>query len=209
MTNSKCKICRRLETKLFLKGERCFTSKCGLVKKPYPPGAKAKKRRRSISEYGMELKEKQKLKNLYQLREKAFKQYVTDTLTQKEKKEDTAISLVKKLENRLDNIVFRLGFAASRSQARQMVSHGFFLVDKKSINVPSFLVKPGQEISLKPGLIKKPSFQNIKSVLKKKRIPKWLKLDIDKLSGKIIGEPALEEIAAPVEILAVFEYYSR
>ncbi len=208
-SKSKCKICRRLGTKLFLKGERCFSSKCALVKRPYPPGAKAKRVRRSFSEYGMELKEKQKLKNLYQLREKTLKRYVTEALAQKEKGGNPVVLLFKKLESRLDNVVFRLGFAPSRSQARQMVSHGFFLVDKKPINVPSFLVKLGQEVSLKPNLAKTPPFQNIKNVLKKQKVPKWLKLDIDKLSGKVIGEPTLEEINAPVETLAIFEYYSR
>jgi len=208
-SNSKCKICRRLGTKLFLKGERCFSSKCALVKRPYPPGARRKRGRSSFSEYGMELKEKQKLRNLYQLREKTLKKYVTDALSQKEKGGSPVVLLFKKLESRLDNVVFRLGFAPSRSQARQMVSHGFFLVDKKPINVPSFLVKLGQEISLKPSLIKRSPFQNIKNVLKKQKVPKWLKLDVDKLSGKVVGEPALEEINAPVETLAIFEYYSR
>jgi len=208
-SNSKCKICRRLETKLFLKGERCFTSKCALVKRPYPPGSRGKRGRGSFSEYGMELKEKQKLRNLYQLGEKIFKKYVTDALAQKEKGGSPVVLLFKKLESRLDNVVFRLGFAPSRSQARQMVSHGFFLVDKKPINVPSFLVKLGQEVSLKPNLIKRPPFQNIKNVLKKQKVPKWLKLDVDKLSGKVVGEPTLEEINAPAETLAIFEYYSR
>jgi len=208
MQNSKCKICRRLGVKLFLKGERCFTPKCAMVRRSYPPGMKRKRRKMGVSEYGLELREKQKLKNLYQLKERQFKKYVKSALTQRGKVEDATIFLIKKLENRLDNVVFRLGFASSRAQAQQLVSHGHFLVDKKPINIPSFEIKKGQEIFLKESSAKKTIFQNLKNVLKKQRVPSWLELDIEKLSGKVIGEPSLEG-APPVEISAIFEYYSR
>lgn len=208
MTNSKCKTCRRLGVKLFLKGERCFTPKCAMVRRAYPPGMKGKRRKMGISEYGLELREKQKLKNLYQLRERQFKKYVKSALAQRGKVEDATIFLIKKLESRLDNVVFRLGFASSRHQARQLVSHGHFLVDKKPINIPSFEVKKGNVISLKEASAKKTIFQNLKNMLKKQKLPSWLKLDIEKLSGEVIGEPSLEE-TPPVEISAIFEYYSR
>lgn len=204
----KCKICRRLGVKLFLKGERCFTPKCQIVRRPYPPGIKRKRRRVSVSEYASELREKQRLKNLYQLRERQFANYVAKALSQRGKVEDATLVLIKELESRLDNVVFRLGFASSRSQAKLLVSHGHFLVNKKTINIPSFQVKKNQEISLKESSVKKAIFQELKNMLKKQKVPSWLELDIDKLSGKVIGEPALEE-APPVEIPAIFEYYSR
>lgn len=161
-----------------------------------------------VSEYGLELREKQKLKNLYQLRERQFKKYVKSALTRRGKVEDATIFLIKKLENRLDNVVFRLGFASSRTRAQQLVSHGHFLVDGKPINIPSFEIEKGDVISLKESSAKKTIFQNLKNVLKKQRVPSWLELDIEKLSGKVVGEPTLEG-APPVEISAIFEYYSR
>lgn len=208
MKSSKCKICRRLGQKLLLKGERCFTSKCQLVRRPYPPGKRPKRRRTSLSEYGLELREKQRLKNLYGVREGQFERYIAEVLSKRGKVEDATLLVVKKLEERLDNAVFRLGFASSRAQAKQLVSHGHFLVNKKTINIPSFRVKKGQEVKLKESAAKKAIFQNIKDMLKKQKVPSWLNLDIDKLSGKVIGEPSLEE-APPVEISAIFEYYSR
>jgi small subunit ribosomal protein S4 len=122
--------------------------------------------------------------------------------------DDATFVLIKELESRLDNVVFRLGFASSRAHAKLLVSHGHFLVNKKTINIPSFQVKKNQEISLKESSVKKAIFQNLKNMLKKQKVPSWLELDIDKLSGKVIGEPALEE-APPAEIPAIFEYYSR
>ncbi len=208
MITIKCKICRRLGQKLFLKGERCFTSKCQLVRRPYPPGKKSKRRRMSVSEYASELREKQRLKNLYQLREKQFERYIAEVLSKRGKVEDATSLVIKKLEERLDNVVFRLGFASSRAQAKQLVSHGHFLVNKKPINVPSFRVKKGEEIILKESSAKKTIFQNLKNILKKQKVPLWLELNTEKLSGKVIGEPSLEE-APPVEISAIFEYYSR
>lgn len=208
MLNVKCKICRRLGVKLFLKGERCFTPKCQIVRRPYPPGIKRKRRRVSVSEYASELREKQRLKNLYQLRERQFANYVAKALSQRGKVDDATFVLIKELESRLDNVVFRLGFASSRAHAKLLVSHGHFLVNKKTINIPSFQVKKNQEISLKESSAKKTIFQNLKNMLKKQKVPSWLELDAEKLSGKVIGEPALEE-APPVEIPAIFEYYSR
>ena len=213
MPNNKCKICRRLGVKLFLKGEKCLSPKCPMVKKPYPPGEKGKRRVRPLSEYGKELREKQKLKNWYNLGEGQFKNYVKRVLAKRLKVEDPATLLIKSLETRLDNVIFRLGLATSRPQARELVSHGHFLVNGKSIDTPSHQVKKGDIISIKPQKIT-PSYklgggQNLQTTLKKYQPPSWLELNVSKLEGKVIAEPSLEEVAPPVEISSIFEYYSR
>jgi len=210
MKKNVCKICRRLGQKLFLKGEKCSSPKCPMVKKPYPPGLQ-RKRRRSIllSEYGKELAEKQKLKNYYGLRENQFKRYVEEILKARGKVEDAGILLIKKLEKRLDNVVFRLGFARSRREARELVSHGHFLVDSKPVNIPSFQVEKGQVISVKESKKKKPYFKNLSVFLRNYQPPAWLKLDSQKLEGKMIGEPTGEDIGVPVDVSAIFEFYSR
>lgn len=208
MTSIKCKICRRLGTKLFLKGERCLSLKCSVVKKPYPPGQKRKRMTRSFSEYGKELREKQKLKNWYNLREKQFRNYVKDVL-KKRGKEDAVNLLIRKLETRLDNVIFRLGFASSRAQARQLVNHGLFLVNGKAIDIPSYQTKKGDEITLHSRLLKKPFSQNLKNSLKKYQPPSWISLDKEKLKGKVKSLPSFEEAAPPAEIPVIFEYYSR
>jgi len=209
MLNSKCKICRRLGTKLFLKGEKCLSPKCPMIKRSYPPGQKKKRRPTPPSEYGKALKEKQKLKNWYNLKERQFKNYVKKILERRGRVEDASNLLIKTLESRLDNIVFQLGLATSRAQAQQLVSYGHFLVNGKSINTPSYLVKKGDTVLIKEQKAKKAIFQNIKNLLKKHKTPSWLELDIDKLGGKVIEEPNPEEVAPPVEISAIFEYYSR
>jgi len=209
MENAKCKICRRLGVKLFLKGDKCFSSKCPMVRKAYPPGLRGKRKIKALSEYGKELREKQKLKNWYNLKERQFRKYVKEVLEKRGRVKDTAVSLVKTLESRLDNVIFRLGFANSRVQAKQFISHGHFLVNGKSIDTPSYQLKKGDIVALKPQKIKKTIFQNLKNLLKKHKTPSWLELDAEKLEGKVIGEPTIEEVAPPVEISAIFEFYSR
>jgi small subunit ribosomal protein S4 len=209
MLNSKCKICRRLGVKLFLKGDKCLSPKCPMVKRAYPPGQKKKRRPTPPSEYGKALREKQKLKNWYNLKERQFKNYVKKTLKRRGRVEDTSSLLIKILESRLDNVVFRLGFANSRAQAQQLVSYGHFLVNGKSIDTPSCLVKKGDIVSIKAQKTKKAIFQNLKNLLKKYKTPSWLALDVEKLEGKVIGEPSLEEAAPPVEISVIFEFYSK
>lgn len=209
MGNSKCKICRRLGAKLFLKGERCLSSKCPMVRKPYPPGEKRKRRTRALSEYGKELREKQKLKNWYNLTEKQFKKYIKEVFNKRGKVEDAGSLLVKKLESRLDNVVFRMGFAFSRTQARQVVTHGHFLINGKKIDVPAYQVKKGDIITLRPNSRKKVIFQNLSITLKKYKPPSWIEINIENLEGKIIGEPSLEEAAPPAEISVIFEFYSK
>lgn len=183
-----------------------------MIRKPYPPGVKGKRRRSPPSEYAKQLREKQKLKLLYNLKERQFKNYVKEILSKKGKVEDASGALIKILESRLDNVVFRLGFATSRSQAKQLVSHGHFLVNKKSIDVPSYQLKKGDIISIKSSKIT-PSYsigggQNLHT-LKKHKPPSWLELNTEKLEGKVIKEPEIEEVAPPVEISTIFEFYSR
>ncbi len=180
-----------------------------MIRRTYAPGPKGKRRNRGLSEYGEELKEKQKLKNWYNLGERQFKGYVKKILSQRKKEENAPSLLIKKLEKRLDNVVFRLGFALSRVQARKLVSHGHFLVNDKANNIPSCQLKKGDRVSLRSASQEKVFFKNIKTLMKKQQIPSWLELNIEKLEGKVIGEPTLEEAAPPVEISSIFEYYSR
>lgn len=196
-------------TKLFLKGERCSSVKCSVIRKPYPPGQKKKRRARALSEYGQELREKQKMKNWYNLRERQFKNYVSEILTRRGKVQDPSALLIKALETRLDNTVFKLGFSSSRILAKQMVSHGHFLVNGKPINVPSYAVKKGDKIALKPASAKKKAFQGISAVLKKHNAPGWLEMNPDKLEGKVVREPGPEDMTPPAEISSIFEFYSK
>jgi len=202
MQNNKCKICRRLGTKLFLKGEKCLSPKCPLIKKPYPPGLKKKRRRAgALSEYGKELREKQKLRNWYNLKESQFRKYV---------KENSSPSLlIQKLESRFDNVILRLGLTGSRAQARQFVSHGHFLINGKPVNIPSYQLKKGDKISIRPASQKNKIFSNLTPLLKKYQTPTWLKLNAEKLTGEVIGIPTLEEASPSAEISTIFEYYSR
>ena len=215
MQTNKCKICRRLGVKLFLKGDKCMSPKCSMIRKPYAPGIKGKRRVQSLSEYGKELREKQKLKNWYNLSEHQLRKYVKESLAIKrggaslDDEKNSAVVLVRKIETRLDNVVFRLGFASSRAQARQIVSYSHFLVNKKSVNIPAFHLKKDDIVSVKPGSSKNKFFQALIPILKKKQPPSWLELDKEKLKGKVIRLPSLEEVAPPVEISAIFEYYSR
>jgi len=198
-----------LGTKLFLKGEKCFTPQCPLIRKPYPPGTRGKRKAKPLSEYGKELREKQKLKNWYNLRETQFKNYVKEALEKKGQVEDTSVFLIQKLEKRLDNVIFRLGFAKSRAQARQMVSHRHFMVNGRVVNIPSYQVKIGDKISIREGSKKKKIFEGLKMSLKKYQPPSWLKIDPEKLEGEVIKEPTVEEAGVPVELSAVFEFYSK
>ena len=209
MIGARCKVCRRLGIKLFLKGERCYGQKCEIVKRNYPPGLRLKKRRMKISEYGKELAEKQKLRKWYNVSEKQFKKYVTNILKMKEKKEDAGDLLIKRLESRLDNVIFRFGFAQSRFEAKQMVSHGHFLVNKKNVNIPSFEVKKGDEIEVREKSKKNKKLKDLKTVLKNNSQSLWLSLNADEMKGKVLYIPSEEEANVPVETSVIFEFYSK
>lgn len=205
-----CTTCRRLGNKLFLKGDRCFSQKCQIIRRPFAPGPKKKRGSRSLSEYGKELAEKQKLKNWYNLEEKELKNYVKELFEKRSKIiEDPVYLLVKDLETRIDNVVFRLGFGQSRKKARQLVSHGFFTVNSKLIDAPSYQVEKGDVVKVSPTKVKKSVIQSLVPFLKKTKTPAWLELNADNLEGKVMGMPTVEEVNPPAEISAIFEFYSR
>jgi small subunit ribosomal protein S4 len=195
--------------KLFLKGDKCLSPKCPMVIKPYPPGQKSKRRTPQLSEYGKELKEKQKLKNWYNLGERQFRNYIKEILNKRGKVEDAVSLLIQNLESRFDNVVFRLGFASSHVQARQLINHGHFMINGKSVNIPSYKVKIGDVITLHPSSSKNKYFVDKSAGLKKNQAPSWLNIDADKREGKVTGKPSLEEVAPPADILSIFEFYSR
>ncbi|MDP2927085.1 MAG: 30S ribosomal protein S4 [bacterium] len=212
--DSKCKVCRRQGVKLFLRGERCFSPKCAMIKRPTPPGIKRKRRRGSLSEYGKELREKQKLKAWYGLGERQFKKYVKEILNktkriQKEKEEDATQLLIKRLESRLDSVVFRMGIVSSRALARQLVSHGYFRVNGRHVDIPSYRVKKDDQISIKPQKTKKKIFQNAVQFIKGQKSPEWLQVNPQTLEAKILSDPILDVESLPAEIPAIFEFYSR
>ena len=202
--DSKCRLCRREGTKLFLKGERCFSPKCPLEKKgAVAPGQHGLKMRRRLSEYGVQLREKQKAKRTYGVLERQFRRYFKKAF---KKRGVTGEALLQLLELRLDNVVYRLGFVPSRSVARQLVHHGHILVDGKKVDIPSYQVKPGQVINLNPKAMK---MEVVKKSLaeKKKEIPSWLQKKA--AVGKIIRLPTREEIGADIAEQLIVEYYSR
>ena len=209
MQIDQCKTCRRAGQKLFLKGERCLSPKCAMIKRAYAPGPQKKRKGGSPSEYKKSLREKQSLKKWYGLSEKQFKRYVQETLAKMGKVEDVSAELIRRLETRLDNVVFRAGFAKSRVQARQLVSHGFFNVNGRKVNVPSYIVEKNDIISVKENKKKKGVFNELQAQLKAREIPAWLVLDKEKLQATASGEPNLDEVKPPAEISLIFEFYSR
>jgi small subunit ribosomal protein S4 len=202
----KCKKCRREGKKLFLKGERCYGVKCAMIKRPYAPGehGQSRSRRMGLSEYGIQLREKQKVKRTYGVLEKQFKKYYEMASRMKG---NTGSLLSSLLERRLDNVVYRLGFAESRNKARQLVNHGHFLLNGKKVDIPSCLIKEGDIISLKNEEEK--CFQDLKKTLKNYKTPSWLSLEYQKLQGKVISLPIAKEIDSEIDIHLVIEHYSK
>jgi small subunit ribosomal protein S4 len=180
-----------------------------MIRRPYAPGKKGKRRTKQLSEFGRELREKQRFKAWYNLREQQFKNYVQGILAKKSDNEDLPLALMKVLENRLDNVVFRLGFAPSRIAARQLVSHKNFLVNGKPVNLPSYQVVKGSVVSVAPRKLKNTYFKNLQAGLKVYKTPTWLTLDAEKNEGKKIGEVTMEELALVAEINSVFEFYAK
>ena len=204
-TDAVCRLCRREGQKLFLKGDRCYTDKCAADRRPYPPGQHGQGRSKT-SEYGLQLREKQKAKRYYGILESQFRGYFDMASKRKGK---TGENLLAILETRLDNTVYRLGFAMSRAEARQLVLHGHFLVNGRKVNIPSFLVKPGMIISLKE---KSRSLDKLKSVIEanSSRVPpKWLEYDSNSLIAKVSTVPARDDIDIPIEEQLIVELYSK
>ncbi len=200
-----CRLCRREGIKLFLKGDRCYSDKCAIERRPYPPGMAGKKRPRD-SEYRIQLREKQKAKRIYGILEKQFRNYY------KLASRTTGITgenLLRLLESRLDNVVYRLGFAASRDEARQNVRHGHFLVDGRRVDIPSYRVKPGQVVAVAD---KAKELTVVKAAIissSKVEIPGWLEVDVEKLQGKVLALPSRDQIDAPVREQLIVELYSK
>jgi small subunit ribosomal protein S4 len=203
--DANCKLCRREGTKLMLKGDRCLSSKCGIDRRAYPPGQHAQARRK-ISQYAIQLREKQKLRRIYGIGEKQFKNYF---LAAERQKGIAGENFLKILETRLDNVLYRLGLANSRKQARQLVCHGHVLVDGRKVNVSSYLVKPKQSIALKEKTQGIPFIQASKETLKEKRVPGWLEIDADNLKARIISIPSRDDIDTNVNVQLIVEYYSK
>lgn len=207
-TDAVCKLCRREGQKLFLKGERCLGPKCAVDRRSYPPGDHGRKAvmRRKVSDYGMQLREKQKARRMYGVMERQFRRYFEEATRRKGLTGETLLTL---LERRLDNVVYRLGFADSRPQARQIVRHGHFLVNGHKTDIPSFLVSPGDVIQVHNSSRSNTYFKERVQLLGDANPPSWLRLDAANLSGNVLSEPNREEISAPLREQLIVEYYSR
>jgi len=202
----RCKLCRRQGMKLFLKGQRCYTDKCAVERRAYGPGEQSKRRRRRVTEYGTQLKEKQKAKQIYGVLERQFKKYYKEADRQGGV---TGENLMRLLERRLDNIVYRLGFAWSRSAAREFVSHGHIEVNGKKVDVPSYLVKPGDEITVRE---KSRSLIETRSALEARSgvgTVEWLELDPKRFMGRVLELPSRDQIPSPVNDQLIVNFYSR
>ncbi|MGE5328551.1 MAG: 30S ribosomal protein S4 [Deltaproteobacteria bacterium] len=204
-TGPSCKLCRREGEKLFLKGERCYTEKCGVTKRQYAPGQHGQAKKK-LSEYGVQLREKQKAKKFYGVLESQFRKYFEMASTTKG---ITGENLLKLLETRLDNIVYRLGFARSRTEARQLVTHGHFDVNGKKVNIPSYLVRAQDVISVREGSKENEIFKEILEVTGSKVVPKWLETNQEKLKGTVLTAPTREDIDLQVEEHLIVELYSK
>ena len=204
-TNAVCRLCRRENQKLFLKGDRCYTDKCAISNRPYPPGMHGQGRSKT-SEYGMQLREKQKAKRYYGVLETQFRKYFEMAERRPGQAGENLLSI---LESRMDNVVYRLGFAMSRAEARQLVSHGHFTVNGRKVDIPSFLVKPGMVISVKPS---SRDLDKIKANVENnasRQPPKWLDYDAGNMLAKVTGVPAKEDIDLPIEEHLIVELYSK
>lgn len=180
-----------------------------MIKRPFPPGQKAKKRRSNMTEYGREIKEKQKMKRWYNVSESQFKKYVYDAMEDKNPETNVSSKLISKLENRLDNVVFRLGWAKSRAQSRLLVTHGHFLVNGKKVDIPSLKVLVGDIISIREGSKGNEDLKNLPEIMKKYKLPQWLSYDSDKIEGSLTRNPNSEDVQLPSELSTIFEHYSR
>jgi small subunit ribosomal protein S4 len=204
-TEAVCRLCRREGEKLYLKGDRCYTGKCSIGRRSYAPGQHGQERKK-VSEYGLQLREKQKLRRIYGVLERQFSGYFTAA---ERKKGITGQNLLQILETRLDNVVYRLGLGASRKEARQLVLHGHFLVNGKKVNIPSFLLKTGDVVSVKEGSLSSVKIKENLDDAGSHAIPEWLELDQTNHSGKVKTIPTREQIDVPVKEHLIVELYSR
>ena len=200
-----CRLCRREGMKLFLKGERCYTEKCSVDRRAYPPGQHGQARPR-VSNYGAQLREKQKVKRIYGVLEDQFRLYFEQA---ERTRGITGETLLQLLERRLDNVAYRLGFATSRPQARQLVRHGHFTVNGRKVNIPSFSVKPGDVVAVRETSRKSPAILHALEEVKGRGVPEWLQFDAAGFSAKIGSVPTREQINLPVQEQLIVELYSK
>jgi small subunit ribosomal protein S4 len=204
-TGAVCRQCRREGLKLYLKGERCYTEKCSIDRRAYAPGQHGQ-RRRKASEYGIQLREKQKARRIYGVLEGQFRRYFQEA---DRRKGITGENLLQILESRLDNIVYRMGFALSRPEARQLVKHGHFAVNGKKVTIPSYQVRPGDEIAVRETSRNKGRFKELAELTQNQGTMEWLEVDRENLSGKVIRLPNRDEIDIPIAEHLIVELYSR
>ncbi len=203
---SVCRLCRRDNLKLYLKGDRCYSDKCAFDRRGYPPGQHGQRRSGKISDYGVQLREKQKMKRSYGLSEKQFKL----TFQRADRKKGiTGTNLLVSLERRLDNVVYRMGFAISRSQARQLVRHKHFLVNGKKLDIPSCQVKVGDVIEVREGSRNMQSIKDSLEAVVRRSLPQWLEVEKENMKGRVKALPVREDITMPVQESQVVELYSR
>jgi small subunit ribosomal protein S4 len=204
-TGSVCRLCRREGAKLFLKGTRCYTKKCSFERRPTPPGQHGV-RRRKMGEYGIQLREKQKVRRVYGVLERQFRNYYNEAESHTGV---TGEALLQLLETRLDNVVFRLGFATSRAQARQLVTHGHFAVNGTPTNIASYTMRPGDRVEVRESHRSREAFKVIRETLKGHQAPEWLSLDAAKLAGSVATLPRRDQMPLDLSEQLVVEYYSR
>lgn len=204
-TGPVCRQCRREGLKLYLKGDKCYTDKCAINRRNYAPGQHGQDSRRKLSNYGIQLREKQKVRKYYGVSEKKFAHYYE---TADNMEGITGENFLKLLETRLDNVVYRLGLASSRAESRQLVVHGHFIVNGRRVDIPSYLTKVGDVIEVKE---KSQASAKFKEMIEagKSSSPSWLQVDIENLQGKILAEPSREDIELPIEEHLIVEYYSK
>ncbi len=201
-----CRLCRREGMKLFLKGERCYTDKCAIEKRNTPPGQHGKSRKAKMVGYGIQLREKQKVKRIYGVLENQFRRYFESAARHRGV---TGVMLLQALETRLDNVVYRLGFATSRPQARQLVRHGHFLINGKKVDIPSYAVKMGDEVRVREASAKSAVVAHAIDEVKGRGVPEWLQVDAASTLGRVLSIPTREQINLPVQEQLIVELYSK
>jgi len=205
-TGSVCRLCRRENLKLFLKGDRCYTDKCAFDRRGYPPGQHGQRRGRQPSDYGIQLREKQKVKRIYGLSEKQFRLFFKKADKQRG---ITGFNLLTLLERRLDNVVYRLGFANSRTQARHFVRHNHFLVNGKKVNIPSYFISIGDVVEVREKSKKIQSIADSLDAVVRRSVPQWLELEKDAFKGVVKSFPVREELTTPMQEQLIVELYSK
>jgi small subunit ribosomal protein S4 len=205
-TNSVCRLCRRENLKLYLKGDRCYGDKCAFERRGYAPGQHGQRRGGKVSDYRVQLREKQKVKRIYGVLEKQFRGYYYRAEGQKG---ITGTNLLMLLESRLDNIVYRIGFAVSRNQARQFIRHNHFSVNGKKVNIPSYRVKPGDVLEVKEKSQKVPQLVEAMETVVRRGVPEWIELDKDKFKGTLKALPNREGLTMPIQEQLIVELYSK